>query len=41
MGVFAKFERTMIVERVKSGLSRARVQGKRGSKTADCPRLGE
>jgi DNA invertase Pin-like site-specific DNA recombinase len=29
MGVFAEFERAMIVERVKSGLSRARAQGKR------------
>ena len=29
MGVFAEFERSMIVERVKAGLSRARGQGKR------------
>jgi DNA invertase Pin-like site-specific DNA recombinase len=29
MGVFAEFERAMIVERVKSGLARARSQGKR------------
>jgi DNA invertase Pin-like site-specific DNA recombinase len=29
MGVFSEFERTMIVERVKSGLARARSQGKR------------
>ncbi len=29
MGVFAEFERAMIVERVKAGLSRARSQGKR------------
>jgi DNA invertase Pin-like site-specific DNA recombinase len=29
MGVFAEFERAMIVERVKAGLSRARNQGKR------------
>lgn len=28
MGVFAEFEPSMIVERVKAGLSRARVQGK-------------
>jgi len=27
-GVFAEFERAMIVERVKSGLARARAQGK-------------
>ncbi len=29
LGVFAEFEHAMIVERVKSGLSRARSQGKR------------
>ncbi|MGH7115688.1 MAG: recombinase family protein [Stellaceae bacterium] len=29
MGVFAEFERAMIVERVKAGLGRARSQGKR------------
>jgi DNA invertase Pin-like site-specific DNA recombinase len=29
MGVFAEFERAMIVERVKAGLARARSQGKR------------
>jgi DNA invertase Pin-like site-specific DNA recombinase len=29
MGVFAEFERAMIVERVNSGLARARAQGKR------------
>jgi hypothetical protein len=29
MGVFAEFQRAMIVERVKAGLSRARSQGKR------------
>jgi DNA invertase Pin-like site-specific DNA recombinase len=29
LGVFAEFERAMIVERVKSGLARARSQGKR------------
>jgi DNA invertase Pin-like site-specific DNA recombinase len=29
MGVFAEFERTMIQERVKAGLARARSQGKR------------
>jgi len=28
MGVFAEFERTMIRERVKAGLVRARAQGK-------------
>jgi DNA invertase Pin-like site-specific DNA recombinase len=29
LGVFSEFERAMIVERVKAGLSRARSQGKR------------
>jgi DNA invertase Pin-like site-specific DNA recombinase len=29
MGVFAEFERAMIVERVKAGLARAKAQGKR------------
>jgi DNA invertase Pin-like site-specific DNA recombinase len=29
MGVFAEFERAMIVERVKAGLTRARAEGKR------------
>jgi DNA invertase Pin-like site-specific DNA recombinase len=29
LGVFAEFERAMIVERVKSGLARAKAQGKR------------
>jgi DNA invertase Pin-like site-specific DNA recombinase len=29
LGVFSEFERAMIVERVKSGLARARSQGKR------------
>jgi DNA invertase Pin-like site-specific DNA recombinase len=29
LGVIAEFERAMIVERVKSGLARARSQGKR------------
>jgi DNA invertase Pin-like site-specific DNA recombinase len=29
MGVFAEFERAMIVERVRAGLERAKVQGKK------------
>ena len=29
MGVFAEFERSMIQERVKAGLNRARAQGKK------------
>ena len=29
LGVFSEFERAMIVERVKAGLSRARSQGRR------------
>ena len=38
LGVFAEFERAMIVERVKAGLSRARSQGKRLGRrpVADC-----
>jgi DNA invertase Pin-like site-specific DNA recombinase len=37
MGVFAEFERAMIVERVKSGLARARAQGRVGGR----PRVAE
>jgi DNA invertase Pin-like site-specific DNA recombinase len=29
MGMFAEFERTMIAERVRAGLARARAEGKR------------
>jgi DNA invertase Pin-like site-specific DNA recombinase len=36
MGVFAEFERTMIQERVRAGLKRARTQGK----TLGRPRVG-
>jgi DNA invertase Pin-like site-specific DNA recombinase len=36
MGVFAEFERAMIVERVKSGLARARSQGKRLGRRPVC-----
>jgi len=32
MGVFAEFERSMIVERVKAGLARARAQGRVGGR---------
>lgn len=40
MGVFAEFERAMIVERVKSGLERAKAQGKRlGRRPKDDPDL--
>jgi DNA invertase Pin-like site-specific DNA recombinase len=40
MGVFAEFERAMIVERVKSGLERAKAQGKRlGRPRKDDPAL--
>lgn len=34
MGVFAEFERSIIVERVKSGMARAKAQGKRLGKPA-------
>jgi DNA invertase Pin-like site-specific DNA recombinase len=37
LGVFAEFERAMIVERVRAGLRRARAQGKRLGR----PRVGE
>jgi DNA invertase Pin-like site-specific DNA recombinase len=37
LGVFAEFERAMIVERVQAGLQRARAQGK----TLGRPRVGE
>src|SRR4051794_32185243 len=36
LGVFAEFERAIIVERVKAGLSRARSQGKRLGRPARC-----
>jgi DNA invertase Pin-like site-specific DNA recombinase len=40
MGVFAEFERAIIVERVKSGLKRAKAQGKRlGRPRKDDPAL--
>jgi DNA invertase Pin-like site-specific DNA recombinase len=32
LGVFAEFERAIIVERVKSGLARAREQGRHGGR---------
>ena len=37
MGVFAEFEHAMIVERVKSGLSRAKAQGKRLGRPSIAP----
>jgi hypothetical protein len=42
MGVFAEFERAMICERVKSGLERAKAQGKRsGHKRIDASKERE
>jgi DNA invertase Pin-like site-specific DNA recombinase len=39
MGVFAELERAMVVERVKSGLERAKAQGKRlGGRRNDDPK---
>jgi DNA invertase Pin-like site-specific DNA recombinase len=35
LGVFAEFERAIIIERVKSGLARARSQGKRNCDLRD------
>ena len=32
MGVFAEFERAMIIERVKAGLARARAEGKKSGR---------
>jgi DNA invertase Pin-like site-specific DNA recombinase len=37
MGVFAEFERAMIVERVKAGLSGARSQGKQLGRRRSAP----
>jgi DNA invertase Pin-like site-specific DNA recombinase len=39
-GVFAEFERAMIVERVKAGLARAKVSPKPGKKAPGRPRVG-
>jgi DNA invertase Pin-like site-specific DNA recombinase len=36
LGVFAEFERAIIIERVKSGLARARSQGKRLGRRPVC-----
>jgi DNA invertase Pin-like site-specific DNA recombinase len=39
MGVFAEFERSMIVSRVNAGLARAKVQGTRSGKPVGRPRI--
>jgi Resolvase, N terminal domain len=39
MGVFAEFERAMIAERVRSGLARARGEGKRLGRPPIAPTL--
>src|SRR5215469_12677790 len=41
MGVFAEFERSMIQERVRAGLARARREGKRLGRPSINPRLKE
>ena len=41
LGVFAEFERAMIVERVRSGLAKARAKGTRSGKAIGRPRLPE
>jgi hypothetical protein len=41
MGVFTKFERAMIAERVRAGLARARGEGKRLGRPIDCPDTGK
>lgn len=40
-GVFAEFERAMIVERVKSGLARARKDGTKSGKAIGRPTVGD
>jgi DNA invertase Pin-like site-specific DNA recombinase len=39
MGVFAEFERAMIVERVRAGMARAKAQGTKSGKAIGRPRL--
>jgi DNA invertase Pin-like site-specific DNA recombinase len=39
LGVFAEFERTMIAERVRAGLARARSEGKRLGRPPIAPAL--
>jgi DNA invertase Pin-like site-specific DNA recombinase len=41
MGVFAEFERSMIQERVRDGLERARREGKRLGRPPLAPKLRE
>jgi DNA invertase Pin-like site-specific DNA recombinase len=41
MGVFAEFERSMIQERVRAGLARARREGKRLGRPPTAPKLKE
>jgi DNA invertase Pin-like site-specific DNA recombinase len=40
LGVFAEFERAMIVERVRSGIARARVKGTKSGRPIGRPRVG-
>lgn len=40
LGVFAEFERAMIVERVRAGLARAKAQGTRSGRAIGRPKLG-
>ena len=40
MGVFAEFERSMIQERVRAGLKRAKAEGKKLGQTSDSVRAG-
>ena len=41
MGVFAEFERAMIVERVRSGMARAKEKGTKSGKSIGRPKLAE
>lgn len=41
LGVFAEFERQILIERTKAGLARARVQGRIGGRPEPSPSLIE
>jgi Resolvase, N terminal domain len=40
LGVFSEFERAMIVERVRSGLAKAKAKGTRSGRRRECPPRG-
>src|SRR6266849_6390607 len=41
LGVFAEFERSMIVQRVRAGIAKARAQGTRSGKTIGRPKVAD